>query len=370
MRYLLLSVLVVCVIGIMIPSAFAETHIVTIEYDRFLNENPDHPWSKLGEITTCNEYSGTYGWQERTVCFSPSVLTIQDGDTVTWINNTVQKRTVTFSGATYKIGGPLYEDIKDESDSDYLSQGDSFSRTFGLDPDCFRNGAVCDYNIIDYVDIVGQTRAQEYDVGDGIIIIGCLEENNKLYHSTFHPRPEYCAQAVEEVDTEPAQQGSGGCGEGTTMRNGVCQLAQYSPGLFGGCLEGAELVSTEYGNVCQLTNVKLFSASICGEGYTIVDGVCQLTKTSGTSMSIEPLHIVIGVVAIGGIIGVIAVAKRGSKTPKPAKQELDEYEEQYIEEEEPRRKPARQIETSAFCDNCGKKLKPTAKFCGGCGNQV
>ena len=25
---------------------------------------------------------------------------------------------------------------------------------------------------------------------------------------------------------------------------------------------------------------------------------------------------------------------------------------------------------SDFCENCGKKLKPTAKFCGGCGNQV
>ena len=26
--------------------------------------------------------------------------------------------------------------------------------------------------------------------------------------------------------------------------------------------------------------------------------------------------------------------------------------------------------TNAICDNCGKKLKPTAKFCGSCGNQV
>jgi len=131
-----------------------------------------------------------------------------------------------------------------------------------------------------------------------------------------------------------------GCGEGTVLVDGVCQLAPEE------------------------------SNDGCGEGTVLVDGVCQLAKTSGTSMSIEPLHIVIGVVAIGGIIGVIAVAKRGSKTPKPAKQELDEYEEQYIEEEEPRRKPARQIETSAFCDNCGKKLKPTAKFCGGCGTKV
>ena len=162
MRFLLFSVLVVSLVGVLvIPSAFAETHIVTIEYDRFVNENPDHPWSKLGEITGCYEYSGTYGWQSRTVCFSPHVLTIRDGDTVTWINNTEQDRTVTFSDARFKMGGPDYEDIKDESDSGYISPGDSFSGTFGLDPDCFRNGAVCDFNIINYVDIVGQTAAQE-----------------------------------------------------------------------------------------------------------------------------------------------------------------------------------------------------------------
>ena len=317
MRYLLLSILVVSLVGVLvIPSAFAETHIVTIEYDNFLNENADHPWSKLGEITGCYEYSGTYGTQSRTVCFSPHVLTILDGDTVTWINNTEQDRTVTFSDARFKMGGPDYEDIKDESDSGYISPGDSFSRTFYTDPTNMVKGV----NMFDYIDIVGQTRAQEYDVGNGLIIIGCLSENSKFYSDFFHPRPEYCAQAVEEVDTEPAQQGSGGCGEGTVMVNGVCQLADNS--------------------VPDAAN----NAAI---GLLVVIGI--------------PVII---------IIIVVILIKRRKKTTQPARQELDEYEEQYIEEEEPRRKPARQIETSAFCDNCGKKLKPTAKFCGGCGNQV
>jgi membrane protease subunit (stomatin/prohibitin family) len=84
-------------------------------------------------------------------------------------------------------------------------------------------------------------------------------------------------------------------------------------------------------------------------------------------MSIEPLYIIIGVVAIGGIIGAIAVAKRGSKTPKPAKQELDEYEEQYPAKEKPKQKPVEKKETSAFCENCGNTLNPKAKFCGSCG---
>ena len=139
-----------------------------------------------------------------------------------------------------------------------------------------------------------------------------------------------------------------GCGEGTVLVDGVCQLAPEE------------------------------SNDGCGEGTVLVDGVCQLAKTSGTSMSIEPLYIVIGVVAIGGIIGAIAVARRGSKTPKPAKQELDEYEEQYLAKEKPvkqkpkpaKQKPVEKKETSAFCENCGNTLNPKAKFCGKCGNQV
>jgi membrane protease subunit (stomatin/prohibitin family) len=130
-----------------------------------------------------------------------------------------------------------------------------------------------------------------------------------------------------------------GCGEGTVLVDGVCELAPEE------------------------------SNDGCGEGTVLVDGVCQLAKTSGTSMSIEPLYIVIGVVAIGGIIGAIAVARRGSKTSKPAKQDLEEYEEKYIAKQKPSPKPAKKKETSAFCENCGKPLKPTAKFCGGCGTQ-
>ena len=134
-----------------------------------------------------------------------------------------------------------------------------------------------------------------------------------------------------------------GCGEGTVLVDGVCELAPVE------------------------------SSEGCGEGTVLVDGVCELAKTSGTSMSIEPLYIVIGVVAIGGIIGAIAVARRGSKTSKPAKQDLEEYEEKYLAKQKPakqkpaKQKPAEKKETSSSCSNCGKPLKPEAKFCGQCG---
>jgi len=38
--------------------------------------------------------------------------------------------------------------------------------------------------------------------------------------------------------------------------------------------------------------------------------------------------------------------------------------------EEPRREEPRREETSSSCSNCGNTLKPTAKFCGGCGTPV
>ena len=82
-----------------------------------------------------------------------------------------------------------------------------------------------------------------------------------------------------------------GCGEGTVLVDGVCELAPEE------------------------------SDDGCGEGTVLVDGVCQLDKSSGTS--IPPLYIAGGAAVIGAvIIGIVFAVKRGSggtKTPKPAK---------------------------------------------------
>ena len=59
---------------------------------------------------------------------------------------------------------------------------------------------------------------------------------------------------------------------------------------------------------------------------------------------------------------------------------LKEYEDEYLARQgiestsrkpTARRKPAETRESeSNFCDNCGKSLRPTAKFCGSCGTSV
>ena len=133
-----------------------------------------------------------------------------------------------------------------------------------------------------------------------------------------------------------------GCGTGTVLVDGVCQLAPQE------------------------------SNDGCGVGTVMVNGVCQLDKSSGTS--IPPLYIAGGAAAIGAaIIGIVFAVKRGSggtSTPKPAKQDLDDYERQYLSRQRirPSAKPAETRLASSSCNSCGRPLKPAAKFCGGCGS--
>jgi len=142
----------------------------------------------------------------------------------------------------------------------------------------------------------------------------------------------------------PAVFAAGGCGEGTVLVDGVCQLAPVD------------------------------SSDGCGQGTVMVNGVCQLDKSSGSS--IPPLYIAGGAAAIGAaIIGIVFAVKRGSSepsTPNPARQDLDDYEDQYLRRQgqRPRPKPAETRPSSSSCNSCGRPLKPTAKFCGKCGTHV
>ena len=78
------------------------------------------------------------------------------------------------------------------------------------------------------------------------------------------------------------------------------------------------------------------------------------------------------IVMIVGFAGVI-IAVMKIRKPKPAQEseELKDYEDKYLAKqgiESTSRKPAETRESeSNFCDNCGKSLRPTAKFCSGCG---
>ena len=140
----------------------------------------------------------------------------------------------------------------------------------------------------------------------------------------------------------PSVFAAGGCGEGTVLVDGVCQLAPVE-------------------------------SSGCGEGTVLKGDTCVLAESSGTSIPL--LYIAGGAAVIGAaIIGIVFAVKRGSggtSTPKPARQDLDDYEDQYLRRQgqSPSLKPAEARQTSSSCNSCGRPLKPAAKFCGKCGSK-
>ena len=131
-----------------------------------------------------------------------------------------------------------------------------------------------------------------------------------------------------------------GCGPGTVLVDGVCELATTTP--------LTEEQEKEY-------------QTDCGPGTVLVDGVCELNEVSKpTSMSVEPLYVIIAVIAIGGIIGGIFAVRKGSKTSKPVREESKKKETDW---------GTMEIKStpSEFCQSCGTSLKPGARFCGNCG---
>jgi len=77
----------------------------------------------------------------------------------------------------------------------------------------------------------------------------------------------------------------------------------------------------------------------------------QETPTVQESGGNEIVYVLVAVVAVGGGIGAVFFIKKGSKAPT-AQREL----------------PSSKQKTVLFCSNCGKPLKPAAKFCGKCGS--
>jgi len=266
------------------PSAFAAHHEVTI---------------------TTAPGSSTPGCEETNSCFIPNPVTVDLGTIVTWSNTDTAAHTASSGTAA---GG----DMGEVWDSSLIMAGGSFSYTTDT------------VGSFDYFCMVHPWMA-------GTLIVEAAGAADAA------------AADAAATTTSEVSQASGGCGTGTVLVDGVCQLAPQE------------------------------SNDGCGAGTVMVNGVCQLDKSSGSS--IPPLYIAGGAAAIGAaIIGIIFAVRRGSSgtsTPKPARQDLDDYEDQYLRRQgqRPTRKPAETRPTSSSCNSCGKPLKPTAKFCGKCGSK-
>jgi plastocyanin len=287
MRYLLLSVLVVCVIGVMIPNAFAAVH----EIEAILGSSAHECDPAWGAGWSC--------YQDENKDLGGSQYTsIAIADSVKFVNNDNAAHTFTSGYPVCAIGTASCPDAKFVPngiwDSGLVMPGSSFTVVFNID-DPVHN-------------VVPNNSSPPMPLNlNGVPVYP--------YFCEVHPWM-YGQIEVNQLEGFYGQPDS-----------------EYKTGV----LSEAEPTQTSVG---------------CGAGTVLVNGVCQPVPTqSKTSfMPIEPLYIIIAVVAMGGVIGAIAVAKRGSKTPKPAQQ-----------------KPAKKGKTSSACSNCGNTLKPTSKFCAKCG---
>ena len=77
----------------------------------------------------------------------------------------------------------------------------------------------------------------------------------------------------------------------------------------------------------------------------------QETTTVKESGGNEIVYALVAAVAVGGVIGAVFFIKKGSKASAVQ-----------------RESPSRRQKTVLLCSNCGKPLKPAAKFCGKCGS--
>ena len=117
----------------------------------------------------------------------------------------------------------------------------------------------------------------------------------------------------------------------------------------------------------------LLGGALVAIGLVLLNS-CQ--NISCVPLTENPIALVMLLIGIGMVAGGVAVAKAASKPTQEileeyGSEELKDYEDKYLARqgiESTSRKPAETRESeSNFCDNCGKSLRPTAKFCSGCG---
>jgi len=356
MRYLLLSVLVVCVIGIMVPSAFADTPI------------KNGMWIMQKIDVSADIRTDDHSWTEQT--FEQSLLRNLYGiESEYRLNNVESIKTeiidVTENGCQSKIFliekngheefiGEGSDFCKYSEEFRMLEIGDTFSYPWG-------RGTIAELrNELPMLDVKEFTTitvsGKKVDVINAYVKDFSADQTGSIkYEVELVIHKQTGVLLGYYYDTEAR----GDWNEWLNLEK-TLDLIDVSHHFVEAVVEPepkSEPTQTSGG---------------CGAGTVLVDGVCELAPTQSKSsfMSIEPLYIIIGVVAIGGIIGAIAVAKRGSKTPKPPKQKpKEESPKEEPKEESPKEEPKKK-ETSAFCENCGASLNPKAKFCGSCGNQV
>ena len=373
MRYLLLSVLVVCVIGIMIPSAFAigesiikekDCEIIGKELDpniecRLVIKNWDEmsiPKEFADTINDKNHYTSPMGYDS-------------DNDLMYFGYNTIEQKrhyvTVEMDNFT----------IVDQVECDAVTTGtynvkttypcaltkDFVSDVLHPDGDARNKIVIQSKTTIpyQYVVLTSSTGDQKLIVKscERIIIKSGSVTNQKCVNQDGRPSESIIHRYNTDMEWRDGVDPAIFLNEDKNeLYYFMCQGLECIIYLINGM---GELKSAAAASEPEPTQ----SSDGCGEGTELVNGVCQLTKTSGTSQEdgFDVNNLVPIIIPIIGIVSIIALVKSRKKKssitqPTPEKTKP-----------KPRRKPAESRPTSSSCSNCGTSLKPTAKFCGGCG---
>jgi len=274
----------------MVPDAFAETRTVII----------------VEPGGNCILGTNSLHQEPSNVCFSPGILRIQVGDTVTWINESSEGRKVVSENPDHNFESHWitgYNDranfeeewsgFTDPPDFDsYVERTTSFSYTFN------QNDIVLYY--------YGYPTEREIRISDykftGAILVGCPPGSEDLRNII------------------------GGEWINLATLEGYQGNKDYDLGWFG--------------NECQKSG--------------IVSQLADDSVSDTASVAAIGLLVVIGIPVI--IIVVVILIKRRKKTPKLVKQKP--------------KKKIQNKGTAPFCSQCGTQYRTDAKFCGKCGNQV
>ncbi len=345
MRYLLFSILVVSLVGIvMVPSAFAETPPMIVDVLLPTNGELERGWNISNERGDRS--------------YSPDPNCIYDASTNSWTDPTgdtdnrncyfyiqgYEKKYVRTSGygdsavlsaavfhvtsySEYSTSQEIAEEEKDRKFSNARNNtpaGYSDFSPWGFPSEC--DGIKEDFGLAVKITAYCLTGDYYYSV---IALGGSWDIDNDVVDFTkaILNKIGVAPVAAEAAPTPPTPELSTGCGEGTVLVDGVCQL--------------------EFLDIDPLQ-----------------DAVLEWTAIGVIMFVVLGIHIII-------IIVVVILIRRRKKTPKLPSADYGDVKKMPRKIKDYSIKPKKEDkkeEASMFCDNCGAAFKkPTAKFCGGCG---
>ena len=152
---------------------------------------PTQSWAQSEQSVIIPLGSSVRGCEQTTDCFMPSIITIEQGNSVIWLNEDTESHSVTSGTTSFGPDGKFA--------SETINPGESFSVTF--EEDVFEPGTYFYYDS-NHLWMKGIVLVQEPE--------NIPEEGEIMEESTDEPKSPTEEKKVEETDLPTSQEG-GGC---------------------------------------------------------------------------------------------------------------------------------------------------------------